>query len=460
MLTPTVALLQWQEEIIRHTLPGTLNILVYHGTERPTTVAELESYDVILSTYSIVESGYRKQQYGFKRKGQVVKETSVLHQIDWKRVILDEAHSIKDRSCSTARAVFALKCEKKWCLSGTPLQNRVGELYSLLRFLRVDPFSYYFCTSCECKSLSWSFSDRRNCDDCGHKPMAHFCWWNREILKPIQNYGGEHEDGRVAFRKLAHLLDKIMLRRTKVERADDLGLPPRVVVVRRDYFNEEEDDLYNSLYGDAKRKFDTYVAEDRVLNNYANIFELLMRMRQAANHPDLVTKKSKLAENQKVDTLVCGICQEPAEDAIVSKCKHVRMRRRRRRRYPNLVRFFQTFCREDIQQYINSSLDPSPKCPVCFRTLNIDLSQPEIQPSDSTDVDKKMRASIINYLDMSRWRSSSKIEALVEELTNLRSKDCTIKSLVFSQFVNFLDLVHCGHGMGGRRLFLEDADVV
>ncbi len=62
-----------------------------------------------------------------------------------------------------------------------------------------------------------------------------------------------------------------MLRRTKVERADDLGLPPRVVIVRRDYFNEEEEDLYNSLYGDVRRKFDTYVAADRVLNNYANV---------------------------------------------------------------------------------------------------------------------------------------------------------------------------------------------
>lgn len=148
-----------------------------------------------------------------------------------------------------------------------------------------------------------------------------------------------------------------------------------------------------------------------------------MRMRQASNHPDLVTKKGLVASNEKVDTLVCGICQEPAEDAIMSKCKH-------------------TFCREDIQQYILSSMDPSPKCPVCFRTLNIDLSQPEIQPADSVDTDRKMRSSIINYLDMSRWRSSTKIEALVEELNNLRAKDATIKSIVFSQFVNFLDLVH------------------
>jgi SNF2 family DNA or RNA helicase len=60
---------------------------------------------------------------------------------------LDEAHNIKERSCNTAKAAFELKADYRWCLSGTPLQNRVGELYSLIRFLGGDPFSYYFCES-------------------------------------------------------------------------------------------------------------------------------------------------------------------------------------------------------------------------------------------------------------------------------------------------------------------------
>ena len=71
--------------------------------------------------------------------------TSVLHAVRWRRVVLDEAHAIKDRTSSTARACFALEARSRWCLSGTPLQNRVGELYSLLRFLRAYPFAYYFC---------------------------------------------------------------------------------------------------------------------------------------------------------------------------------------------------------------------------------------------------------------------------------------------------------------------------
>lgn len=82
---------------------------------------------------------------------------SLIHELSWFRVILDEAHLIKDRSTSTARAAFNLVSLNKWCLTGTPLQNRVGELYSLVRFLRMDPFAFYFCKAknCNCKSLHY-----------------------------------------------------------------------------------------------------------------------------------------------------------------------------------------------------------------------------------------------------------------------------------------------------------------
>lgn len=64
--------------------------------------------------------------------------------------------------------------------------------------------------------------------------------------------------------KLGKLLDKIMLRRTKLQCADDLGLPPRTVVVRRDIFSEEEEDVYRSLYTDSARQFNTYVEQGEV----------------------------------------------------------------------------------------------------------------------------------------------------------------------------------------------------
>lgn len=127
---------------------------------------------------------------------------------------------------------------------------------------------------------TWKFTDRIRCDDCGHTGHQHFCWWNAEILKPIQNFGASGE-GLEGFKKLRILLDRIMLRRTKLEKVDELGLPPRTLIIRRDLFNHAEDELYSSLYSDTARTFNTYVQAGTVLNNYASIFSLLSRLRLA-----------------------------------------------------------------------------------------------------------------------------------------------------------------------------------
>ncbi|URE39906.1 SNF2 family N-terminal domain [Musa troglodytarum] len=102
---------------------------------------------------------------------------SILHSVKWERIILDEvssyplapwqniafdnlnlaAHFIKDRRSNTAKAVFALNSFYKWALSGTPLQNRVGELYSLVRFLQIWPYSFYLCKDCNCKVLDYGY---------------------------------------------------------------------------------------------------------------------------------------------------------------------------------------------------------------------------------------------------------------------------------------------------------------
>ena len=71
-------------------------------------------------------------------------KNSVLHSLCWWRIVLDEAHFIKSRSSQTANAAFSLIGIHRWALSGTPLQNRVGEFYSLVRFLRLDPMAYYY----------------------------------------------------------------------------------------------------------------------------------------------------------------------------------------------------------------------------------------------------------------------------------------------------------------------------
>lgn len=93
--------------------------------------------------------------------------------------------------------------------------------------------------------------------------MSHLCFFNHDFLKPIIN--GNEREGQEAYQRLQLLLGQIMLRRTKLEKADDLGLPPKFIKVRRNYFSEAELDLYDSVYGDSKRKFDTYVAQGVIL---------------------------------------------------------------------------------------------------------------------------------------------------------------------------------------------------
>ncbi|CAK7909147.1 DNA repair protein Rad16p [[Candida] anglica] len=425
---PTVALMQWKHEIERHTSgENQLKVLLYHGANRASEVEELMKYDVILTSYSVLESVYRKEHSGFKRKSGVVKEDSALHRVPFYRVVLDEAHNIKDRTSGTAKAANTLNTVKRWCLTGTPLQNRIGEMYSLIRFMKLDPFHQYFCAKCDCTSHEWKFSNWKNCDLCGHTPMLHTNFFNHFMLKNIQKHGMSG-DGLTSFQHIRLLLNNIMLRRTKVERADDLGLPPRIVEIRKDRFNEEEKDLYTSLYSDSKRKFNAFVAEGVVLNNYANIFTLITRMRQLADHPDLVLKRvgsnSVSGGPAAIEgVVVCQLCDDEAEEPIESKCHH-------------------RFCRMCISEYVESFSGDSSKleCPVCHIGLSIDLTQPALE----VDEELFSKQSIVNRIQMGthgEWRSSTKIEALVEELYKLRSDRHTIKSIVFSQFTSMLDLV-------------------
>ena len=97
VLIPPVALMQWQQEIADYT-DGTLKTFVYHGSNaksKSMTTKDLRKYNVILMSYNSLESMYRKQEKGFKRKDGIYSEKSVIHQIKFHRVILDEAHNIK-----------------------------------------------------------------------------------------------------------------------------------------------------------------------------------------------------------------------------------------------------------------------------------------------------------------------------------------------------------------------------
>ncbi|KAK4175742.1 putative DNA repair protein [Triangularia setosa] len=414
VLVPPVALMQWMTEIESYT-DGTLKTLVFHGTNSKSknlTMKDIKKYHVIIMSYNSLESVFRKQEKGFKRKEGIYKEKSVIHQTEFHRIILDEAHSIKTRTTMTAKACFALKVTYRWCLSGTPLQNRIGEFFSLIRFLNVRPFACYLCKQCPCKTMEWSMDEDSCCTQCKHGGMRHVSVFNQELLNPIQKYGNQGQ-GAEALKKLRILTDRIMLRRLKKDHTDSMELPVKEINVERQFFGEAENDFANSIMTNGQRKFDTYVATGVLLNNYANIFGLIMQMRQVADHPDLILKKNS---DGGQNILVCGICDETAEDAIRSRCKH-------------------DFCRTCVKSYLNSSEEPN--CPQCHIPLSIDLEQPEIEQDEAM----VKKSSIINRIKMENWTSSSKIELLVHELHKLRSDNASHKSIIFSQFTTMLQLI-------------------
>jgi DNA repair protein RAD16 len=236
-----------------------------------------------------------------------------------------------------------------------------------------------------------------------------------------------------------------------------------------------------------------FVEAGTVLNNYANVFDLLLRLRQVRDsfpcspdfssspsttlfrnfshisqtldHPYLVLHRQQVEGSNQANNEICQICYDPAEEAATSKCKHV-------------------FCRVCIETFLQSQgggLDSSSSssstvkskssCPVCYRPLTIDLLS---APKSAGEEDEKKRkttkvcgsktlalrhspltvtflpsyiflskvaGSILQRIDLSNWRSSTKIEALMEELTEMSKTDPNAKALVFTQFVNFLDLI-------------------
>ncbi|KAL7510045.1 hypothetical protein ACHAXN_006958 [Cyclotella atomus] len=381
-------------------------------------------------------------------------KNSVLHSLCWWRIVLDEAHFIKTRSSQTANAAFSLIGIHRWCLSGTPLQNRVGEFYSLVRFLRLDPMAFYYCRTkgCDCKNMHYRIT-AGVCEDCGHGGVQHFSHFNKYVLNPIQREGYTGDGRRAMFVLKNEVLDTCLLRRTKETKASDMELPPRLVEIKPIRLHPVEEDFYSALYTQTKSSFNDYVDSGTLLNNYAHIFDLLIRMRQSVDHPYLVIYSNKNTDNGRstpsgVAGVDCDLCHEPPTSRVVSTCCGA------------------AYCRSCVLEYMSGTTSlansDSLSCPSCRGDFSIDLETSAEVEDDSVlalgtptrltkhggefmpslkELPHVATGSILRRINLADFATSSKIEALTQELVQMRQKSPGSKAIVFSQFVNMLDLI-------------------
>ncbi|KAF3904701.1 hypothetical protein ABW21_db0209453 [Orbilia brochopaga] len=124
----------WKEELEKHFWPGTISVDVFHGNDRNADESMLSEADIVLTTYNTLSAEWDNKK-------------STLHRIMWYRVVLDEAHIIRNHKTIQFQAVSTLNAESRWCISGTPIQNNLNDLQSLVSFLRVpsqDNYHYFF----------------------------------------------------------------------------------------------------------------------------------------------------------------------------------------------------------------------------------------------------------------------------------------------------------------------------
>jgi SWI/SNF-related matrix-associated actin-dependent regulator of chromatin subfamily A3 len=136
IIAPVSVMSNWSQQIERHVKSkNALKVLTYHGSSRKAMGAEeFGNYDVVISSYGTLSTEYLPR--GSKTPGPVPRKQG-LFSMNWRRVVLDEGHIIRNPSTKSAIAAYSLLAQSRWVLSGTPIVNTIKDLYSMLKFLRI-----------------------------------------------------------------------------------------------------------------------------------------------------------------------------------------------------------------------------------------------------------------------------------------------------------------------------------
>ncbi|KAK4175876.1 putative DNA repair and recombination protein RAD5B [Triangularia setosa] len=387
IVAPVSVMSNWEQQIQRHVHEKDApKVLIYHGTTRQNTSKALKEYGVVITSYGTLSSEAAA-------KGP-------LSQIEWRRIVLDEGHTIRNAKTKAALAACSLKAQSRWVLTGTPIINNIRDLHSLLKFLQIT----------------------------GGIEQADV--FNMVIGRPL----GLNEPRAVAL--LQHLMKDLCLRRLKDMKFVDLRLPVKTEYIHRITFWEDEKKKYEALLSEAQGALKEFQSRKKgpgaEKHRFQSVLERLLRLRQTCNHwtlcKDRITDLLRLLENSDVVPLnakncallqqalqlfiesqeECPVCFEAMKSPAITHCKHV-------------------FCRPCISKVIGIQ----GKCPMCRAGLSEDNL---VEPAPEKGIEEEEQDNL------DRETKSSKTEALLKILQATLKKNGS-KVIIFSQWTSFLNVI-------------------
>jgi superfamily II DNA or RNA helicase len=241
VIAPTSLMTNWQEEAARFA-PG-LKVLLLQGKERLELFDQIPQADLVLTTYALLPRDEEK-----------------LREHEYHLVILDESHYIKNTRSKAAQTAGMLNARHRLCLTGTPLENHLGELWSQFHFL-----------------LPGLLGDEKG--------------FNSQFRHPI-----ERQDDPVRRMLLNRRIKPFLLRRTKDNVAKEL--PPKTEMVRRIEISGPQRDLYETVRLAMDRKVREEIDRKGVARSQIVILEALLKLRQVCCDPRLVKALPASKKNQ------------------------------------------------------------------------------------------------------------------------------------------------------------------